>query len=119
MANQMAEQGNLSRKDMEQSHGRMSCGMRWVVGGKEAIPEVTRFMLEPDDAILMCSDGLNKHVSDEEIRNILELEKEPGAVCRSLIELANYRGGSDNITAVVARFGPPDMTPNRTWSPLK
>ena len=51
---------------------------------------------------LMCTDGLFNHVEDEEMRQIV-LEHAPERACRRLIELANERGGSDNITVQVIR----------------
>lgn len=57
------------------------------------------------DYLLLCSDGLSNKVSSEEMRDILvRHEFDLAGACRSLIELANARGGEDNITAVVARF---------------
>jgi serine/threonine protein phosphatase PrpC len=51
---------------------------------------------------LMCTDGLFNHVEDEEMRQIV-LAHTPERACRQLIQLANERGGSDNITVQVVR----------------
>jgi protein phosphatase len=51
---------------------------------------------------LMCTDGLFNHVEDEEMRQIV-LAHNPERACRQLIQLANERGGSDNITVQVVR----------------
>lgn len=63
----------------------------------------------PGDTFLLCSDGLTGHVTDSEIGQIVR-ELPPGEACRLLVNLANLRGGSDNITVVIARVGslPPD-----------
>ncbi len=53
--------------------------------------------------ILVCTDGLTKHVSDEEIATHLGLMESSEQVCRALTELALDRGGTDNITIVVGR----------------
>ncbi|NOX56215.1 MAG: serine/threonine-protein phosphatase, partial [Planctomycetes bacterium] len=58
----------------------------------------------PGDVFVLCSDGLTAHVSDEEI-GILARELPPKEACRLLVHLANLRGGSDNITVIVARVG--------------
>jgi protein phosphatase len=61
--------------------------------------------LEPfraGDVILLCSDGLNTMVPDEDIRDLLERHRtDPEAACRSLVDEANRRGGEDNVTVVV------------------
>lgn len=66
--------------------------------------------LEPGDLLLLCSDGLTDLVSDDEIRNLMKttsLEHGPAA----LIDLANARGGHDNVTVVLLRVpGGPDRT---------
>ncbi len=56
--------------------------------------------LEPGDMLLLCSDGLTDLVSDAEIQKVLQnssLEDSP----EILIDMANERGGHDNITVVV------------------
>lgn len=114
MANQMAEQGTLPRHGIESSPWSNVLWNALGGGGREVVPDVGKIMLEPGDILLMCSDGLNKHVNDEEIQNILELEADPNSACRALIELANFRGGLDNTTVVVARVEEPETRPART-----
>lgn len=58
--------------------------------------------LRPGDRIVLCSDGLHGQVSDSEIA-MLAGDQEPDEACQSLIDLANERGGPDNITVIVAR----------------
>jgi protein phosphatase len=64
----------------------------------------------PDDVFVLCSDGLTGHLNDAEIGTIAR-ELPPEDACRLLVNLANLRGGSDNITVVVARVGdiPPEV----------
>jgi serine/threonine protein phosphatase PrpC len=56
--------------------------------------------LQPGDAILLCSDGLSNQVPQDEIARVVT-EHSPDQAVNELIELANQRGGPDNITAVV------------------
>ncbi len=58
----------------------------------------------PNDAYVLCSDGLTGLVRDEEI-GVACRELPPAEACRLLVDLANLRGGPDNITVVVARVG--------------
>jgi serine/threonine protein phosphatase PrpC len=46
-------------------------------------------------------------VSDADIAELLEKEREPKSVCEQLVAVANQRGGLDNITALVATFDLP------------
>ncbi|MFI5210875.1 MAG: PP2C family protein-serine/threonine phosphatase, partial [Gemmatimonadales bacterium] len=75
-----------------------------AVGGSEAKIEVSAEDLKWDDVMLLCSDGLTKHVTDEEIRQALMSDDSAPAICQGLVGLANDRGGSDNVTVVVARL---------------
>jgi serine/threonine protein phosphatase PrpC len=60
--------------------------------------------LETGDALLLCSDGLTRHVSPEEIARVICLERDAAGACGDLIALAKERGGSDNVTCVVLRI---------------
>ena len=55
------------------------------------------------DIIVLCSDGLSGKISREEIRDLVYGNDSPTA-CRKLTDLANQRGGEDNITVVVVRI---------------
>lgn len=66
--------------------------------------EMGRIQLRQHDRFLLCSDGLTNKVADAEIRAILA-GPSLVAVCAALIDLANARGGEDNITALVLEVG--------------
>jgi serine/threonine protein phosphatase PrpC len=59
--------------------------------------------LEPGDVIILCSDGLSEHVQPTELPGLVSGQSAQSAA-QALIDLANARGGSDNITVVVARY---------------
>ena len=67
-------------------------------------PEIHKVALEPNDTLLVCSDGLTEMVGDADIVEVLSRDEEPQELCEQLIKKANDAGGHDNITAVVARF---------------
>jgi serine/threonine protein phosphatase PrpC len=72
-----------------------------------AHPEVDVDMEEvdlmPRDVLLLCSDGLTRMVTEPEIAGLLQSETDPGTAAKKLVDLANERGGLDNVTVVVAR----------------
>ena len=65
------------------------------------------YPLETGDTFLLCSDGLSGQVRDEEIGAILNVLS-PTEAARVLIDLANLRGGPDNITVIVAKVNQTD-----------
>jgi protein phosphatase len=67
----------------------------------EVSVDLFRWPLQVDDIILLCSDGLHGLVTDDEIAEIATTHPADEAIDR-LIGLANERGGSDNITVVIA-----------------
>jgi protein phosphatase len=56
--------------------------------------------------LLLCSDGLTRHVSDAQIREVLRSMSSCQQACETLLQAALEGGGSDNITIVVGRATP-------------
>jgi protein phosphatase len=74
-----------------------------AVGNRDYVEVDTGLMsLERGDRFLLCSDGLHGYLRDEDVAPIVELGGR-AAVAR-FIELANQRGGKDNITAVLVEL---------------
>jgi protein phosphatase len=68
-------------------------------------PDIATHPLEPDDLLLLCTDGLTKMLDDRQIADtILGASSSPDAICRGLVEEANSRGGLDNTTVVIVRL---------------
>lgn len=77
------------------------------VGGEEAKPEIALIDITPRGCVvLVCSDGLNKHVSDAEIAEHLRTMSSSEQAATALLNLALERGGSDNITIILGRAKP-------------
>ncbi len=57
-----------------------------------------------NDSLLLCTDGLTKHVSDKELTQALETESCAQEVCAALVNQTLERGARDNVTVVLARF---------------
>jgi serine/threonine protein phosphatase PrpC len=91
-------------------------------------PEVkvalAKLELRDRDCLVLCSDGLTIHVSDEEIRDAVLACRRPQEISQRLVALANDRGGKDNITVLVAGIGgaldsvKPDETVDDTFEVL-
>jgi serine/threonine protein phosphatase PrpC len=77
-----------------------------AVGGKDAVPETQASDCRWEDVMLLCSDGLTRHVTEDEIELELQNIQSSEASCRRLIALALERGGEDNVTVVISRLRP-------------
>ena len=76
-----------------------------AIGSADLTPAIGLIDLDPGDSLLLCSDGLTKHVSDARLAEVLGRAVSAEGACAELLSLALDEGGSDNITVVVARLG--------------
>jgi PPM family protein phosphatase len=115
MAEDLVEKGVLTRERAAQT--------QWVhvlssaVGGEEAAPVVTRVVREWGTIVMLCSDGLTKHVSDERIAERLGELRSSKQACEALLQDALDGGGTDNITIVIGRTVPRARTPRVAAAP--
>jgi protein phosphatase len=66
--------------------------------------DLTHQSLRKGDLLVLCSDGLSGQVKKEEIGQLAAKHSDLSDFCSALIDLANERGGPDNITAIAVRF---------------
>jgi serine/threonine protein phosphatase PrpC len=98
----LLEEGAITEDEAE-NHPRRNVILYSL--GSERSPKIDLFerFLEPDDKIFLCSDGLTRHVSDDEICQHLAND-DIKETADALITLANNRGGQDNITVGILHF---------------
>jgi serine/threonine protein phosphatase PrpC len=102
MAHAMADMGLLKSEDVARSP--LKNVLSSAIGADDAIPVVSRVSVSERGCILLfCTDGLTKHVSDGEIATMCANVASAEQLARQLLDLALERGGSDNITIVIAR----------------
>ncbi|MGV3710056.1 MAG: PP2C family protein-serine/threonine phosphatase [Gemmatimonas sp.] len=75
-----------------------------ALGGSETTPITVPTNIEWNDVMLLCTDGLTKHVTDDELQAALQKKQSAEQTVRDLVQLALDRGGSDNVTAIVGRL---------------
>lgn len=75
-------------------------------GNSEPRVDVLEDEILEDDIYLLCSDGLNSMLTDDEIAAVLETGGSLDETCNRLIAEANERGGNDNISVVLLRPHP-------------
>lgn len=94
--------GRLSEEEAARSRGRNI--LLQALGTVEQVDvDLTHQSLRLGDHVVLCSDGLSGLVQADEISAVLQGSADPGAACSELVELANARGGPDNITVIIAR----------------
>jgi serine/threonine protein phosphatase PrpC len=65
---------------------------------------------EAGSVFLLCSDGITRHVSDPELREVLTMCKTPQQACSELKSLCYSRGAEDNLTAVIIKTSGPSVS---------
>jgi serine/threonine protein phosphatase PrpC len=104
LVEQMVTQGMINAEEAAR-HSMRNVVTNAVGGGTVGVdPEVHKHTVKAGDVFLLCTDGLSGEIMDDEIAAVLSSGVTPEQACRKLVDEANARGGSDNITVVVARF---------------
>jgi protein phosphatase len=104
VAEQMMKSGRLAPEAMERSPWSNVLLNALGAGADDVFAEITMLELQEGDLVLLCSDGLNKHVDDTNILNAIRQYRQPQTLCQTLVQQANQGGGSDNITVVAATW---------------
>jgi protein phosphatase len=104
LVNEQIKAGMLTPE--EAKHSRYKNIITRSVGFEEEVQvDVMGLVAQPGDFYILCSDGLANLVEDKEIREVVSsvpLKEAP----KKLIDLANERGGDDNITVIVVNVVP-------------
>jgi len=97
--NEIRKVGHLSAETLERLPNKHVL-VRAVGVEAEVQVDVLRLPLQSEDQFVLCSDGLTNCVSSQEILQVLSREGAQAAP-QILVDMANHRGGPDNITVVV------------------
>ena len=57
--------------------------------------------LENDESLLLCCDGVITHLSDDDIKKIVQETPDPQHACKKIVDMANDKGGTDNISLII------------------
>jgi protein phosphatase len=99
----LVDAGELTADEAEQSERRNI--ILQALGPDPRIKvDLTHQPIRRGDTLILCSDGLSGVVRKEEFAQMAGEHTDLPALCSALIDLANARGGPDNITVVAVRF---------------
>lgn len=104
---QLVDNGMITVDEARASgmEGRLKNVLTSAVGAQIS-PSIGLVDLQPGDVLLLCTDGLTKHVPDGDIAEILEGGSTAEESCRRLIDVTLERGATDNVTVIVCRCAP-------------
>ncbi|RSK26980.1 Stp1/IreP family PP2C-type Ser/Thr phosphatase [Bacillus sp. HMF5848] len=103
--NELVRSGQISREDAEH-HPRKNVILRALGTQMKVNIDMKTIILEEHDQLLLCTDGLCNKVHDQELADVLRNSNQAiNEKANYLIDLANERGGEDNITLAIVNYG--------------
>jgi protein phosphatase len=106
----LVDAGELTEEEAERSE-RRNIILQALGPDPRVKVDLTWQEIRRGDLLILCSDGLSGSVKREELAELAARFPDLEALCTELVNLANQRGGPDNITAVAARFDGPGLPP--------
>jgi serine/threonine protein phosphatase PrpC len=104
LVERMVDQGLLNREEANRHPQRNVIYKTLGVNMDGEVDLLGPIPIRINDIFLLCSDGLTNLVTDQELLEIVTKES-PQTACETLIQLANQRGGHDNITVQILKVG--------------
>lgn len=108
VAAELMRAGEIDEQTAQQ-HPQRHVLTRAVSAGRRPDVDIIVMDRRPGDALLLCTDGLTAHVSDAEIAAVLQQQGDVQVNAEALVQLALERGGTDNVTVVIARCERPEV----------
>jgi serine/threonine protein phosphatase PrpC len=103
LVQKMVNTGNLTRSEAR-SHPYRNVIYRSIGSDEQIDIDIVRRRLKSGDTLMLCSDGLNGMLGDDQIRDILLVNPDPNTAAKELVVAANAAGGVDNTSVIVVRI---------------
>jgi protein phosphatase len=103
LTQRLVDAGELTEEEAEQSE-RRNIILQALGPDPRVKVDLSRQQLRRGDTLILCSDGLSGVVRREELAQVVASSADLPTLCSALIDLANERGGPDNVTVVAVRF---------------
>ena len=96
----LVDDGKITKEEAY-THPKKNIITQAIGAASTAEPDTMQLTLADDEHLLLCCDGVIAHLSDEDIQNAVIKYANPQEACRRIIDVANKRGGTDNISVVL------------------
>lgn len=100
LVNELVRSGQIS-KDEARVHPRKNVVLKAVGTESKILADIKSITWEAGNKLLLCSDGLTDKLTNEELAAFIQSPKNLQLISREMIDLANNRGGEDNISLVI------------------
>lgn len=99
----LIDSGSITKEEAKH-HPQRNVITRAVGTDQTVESDVYEFPTEPEDIVLLCSDGLVNMVDDEKILSVIKNEETLSGAANALVLEAERAGGTDNITVILIKF---------------
>lgn len=96
----LIDDGQIS-EDEAQVHPQKNIITKAIGASPTAEPDTMKLSLDTDEHLLLCCDGVIAHLTDEDIRKTVLDCNDPQKACENIVNMANKRGGTDNISLII------------------
>ena len=96
----LIKEGTIT-KEQAKNHPQKNIITRAIGTDIKVKPDMYHYVLHKNDIILLCTDGLTNLVPEDKIKSIIQRSTNLQDAANSLVELANEKGGTDNITLII------------------
>jgi PPM family protein phosphatase len=101
IVSEQVARGMMTKEEAARSDMRNILSRALGIASEVDVEELT---VSEGDQLVLCSDGLSELISEDEILSEVQSTKRPDLACNELVNLANQRGGEDNVTVIVAHL---------------
>lgn len=99
---ELIKNGSLLRTEADK-HPKKNIITRAIGCFEDIEADISVYDMLENDVFMLCTDGLTNMLTDEEILTVVNENHDPDIACDKLIDLANIKGGKDNITVAIIR----------------
>ncbi|WP_144203099.1 Stp1/IreP family PP2C-type Ser/Thr phosphatase [Alkalihalobacillus trypoxylicola] len=103
LVHELVRTGQITEKEAE-NHPRKNVILRALGTEREISIDIQSLQIEGGELLLLCSDGLTNKLEQKEMRELLDVNESIEEAANSFIEIANERGGEDNITVAIVLY---------------
>ncbi|MFN0108606.1 MAG: protein phosphatase 2C domain-containing protein [Blastocatellia bacterium] len=102
--NEAVRQGWITPEQAE-NHPRRNVISRAIGADADVEPEIIEIEVDETTTLFLCSDGITRHIRDDQIERLLRSGNHPQTVCETMKQLCYNEGAEDNLTAIIVDFG--------------
>ena len=100
LVQELVDKGNITKAEAD-NHPNKNVITRAVGLSPSLEVDTKEVNLKDDESLLLCCDGVNAELSDDDIKKIVQETPDPQDACKKIVDMANDRGGSDNISLII------------------